>query len=125
MEDVFDLNKGGAVFVNTNAIHTVRAMDPYEKTVLYTLFFDADFITGGYGNLFSRKYVEPVAVCRNLFWQQFRMETPEGVRMLARLLEIIELFQEEPAGYEFQVRATLCNLWLDLLKDADIPRRRL
>ena len=45
MEDVFDLNKGGAVFVNTNAIHTVRAMDPYEKTVLYTLFFDADFYT--------------------------------------------------------------------------------
>ena len=75
--------------------------------------------------MLRKKYEKLLAACRNLFWQQFRMETPEGVRMLARLLEIIELFQEEPAGYEFQVRATLCNLWLDLLKDADIPRRRL
>ena len=113
-----------AVFLNSNAIHTVQSMDIPDDAVSYTFFFDADFITGGYGNLYSEKYVEPVSSCRKLSYLRFDPETPEGIRMLDKTIRMIELMRDEPPGYEFEARAELYRLWFNLFEATKEVRNR-
>ncbi len=121
-DDRFVLPPGGAVFMNANALHEVQSVDSSDDAISYTLFFDADFLTGGYGNLYSQKYVEPVSACRKLSYLIFDPGTPPGIRMLGRTLDILELFANEPSGYEFEVRAELCRLWMDLFGATETVR---
>lgn len=109
------LKQGEAVFINSNTLH---ALDPGhgEMPHYYTLFFNTDFLTGGYNNVYSQKYVLPVTSCRELQSFPIRSDTPNGIRMLNILVQIVELFREEPFGYEFTVRSAFSEFWLLLFQ---------
>lgn len=68
--------------------------------------------TGGYDNLFSQKYILPITACRDLQSFPIRSDTSDGIRMLGILIDIIDLFREEPFGYEFLIRSKLSDFWL-------------
>ena len=115
-----ELKQGEAVFINSNTLHALDP-EPGEMPRYFTIFFDADFLTGGYNNVYSQKYVLPVTSCRELQCFPIRSDSPDGIRMLNILVQIVDLFQEEPFGYEFTIRSALSEFWLLLYKvTADI-----
>lgn len=122
----YNLRQGEAVFVNSNTLHSVPPVPEGEKPLqYYTIFFDADFVTGGYNNVFSRKYMLPITACPELQSFPIRPDSSEGVRMLNILIDIIDLFREEPFGFEFKIRAKLSEFWLYLYHVTEEIRSRV
>ena len=107
-----ELRQGEAAFINSNTLHSVPRLPEDELCQYYTVFFDAEFISGGYNNVFSQKYILPVTACRDLQILPIRSDSSDGTRMLGVLLDIIDLFRNEPFGYEFLIRAKLGEFWL-------------
>lgn len=106
------LRQGEAVFVNSNTLHSAPPPAEGEDCQYYTIFFDTEFISGGYNNVFSQKYILPITSCRDLQFFPIRSDSPEGIRLLGILVDIIDLFREEPFGYEFLIRSRLSDFWL-------------
>lgn len=111
-----DLRQCEAVFINSNVLHSVPCPPDDDMWRYYTVFFDSEFISGGYNNLFSQKFILPITACRDLQSFPIRSDTADGIRMLGILIDIIELFREEPFGYEFLIRSKLSDFWLLLYK---------
>lgn len=116
------LRQGEAVFINTNTLHSVPPPND-DVCQYYTIFFDTEFISGGYNNVFSQKYILPITSCRDLQFFPIRSDSAEGIRLLGILIDIIDLFREEPFGYEFLIRSKLSDFWLLLYKLTEDIRR--
>ena len=109
------MKKGDAVFVNSNTLHQLEAPDPGSKAEFYTLFFDGELLSGGYGTLFHEKYLMPIISCQELQSLLLSTNDTAGIRMLNSLIDIVDLFRDEPYGYELDVRTMLGQFWLMLL----------
>ncbi len=118
------LQKGDAVFINSNTLHQMEPSAPGAEAEYYTIFFDAELLSGGYGTLLHEQYLMPVLSCQGLQSFSFNADSPGGIRMLNILIDIVDLFREEPRGYELDVRTKLGQLWLMLLDETQDLRTR-
>ena len=118
------MQKGDAVFVNSNTLHQLEVPDSGSNAEYYTLFFDGELLSGGYGTLFHEKYLMPIISCQEL--QSFMLSTNDtaGIRMLNYLIDIVDLFRGESRGYELDVRTKLGQFWLMLLDETEEIRTR-
>lgn len=123
-DHTFTANKGDAIFINSDKLHSTR-FDPDQGGTLLVLVFDPVFLSGMYGNIYERKYLQPITQCAN--FQGFLLHPDEGRRMemAQQLLQIFTLFKEEPYGYEFEVRALLGRFWCHLLLETEEIRKNL
>lgn len=111
-ENAYTMNPGEAIFINSNVLHAVDPSDKADLPKYYSISFDADFLTGGFHTLYSQKYVLPLSTSAGLRSYLIRSDSPQGIRMLACLMNLIELFDQEPFGYEFRIRSILSDFWI-------------
>ena len=76
------MSPGDAVFINANVLHSV---DPVKDILpkYYTLFFDMDFLTGGFNTVYSQKYVIPVLSSTRLKSFAIRPDSSTGSKSSA------------------------------------------
>lgn len=113
------LKQGDAVFINSGIIHDVSARDKTEHVRIYSHIFSPQFLSGMSGSIFEQKYISPVTSSRDLPFYIIRPDTYQKVRMIEKLLKTVELAENEPFGYEFEIRAEFCRLWCMLLKETE------
>ena len=109
------LHQGEAVFLNSNVLHSfIKNGD--EAGEVDTIFFDAEFLSGGYGTLFSENYISPVTSAHAFLSFMFASQKPGDVRMLSLFLDIVDQFEKESPGYEWEVRTLLGKWWLLMMR---------
>jgi len=113
------LKQGDAVFINSGIIHDVCAKDRAEHVRIYSHIFSPQFLSGMSGSVFEQKYISPVTSSRDLPFYLIRPDTYQKIRMIEKLLKTVELAENEPFGYEFEIRTELCRLRYMLLKETE------
>lgn len=111
------LEKGDAIFINSAIIHKANATIEDKKCSIYAHLFSDLFLSGMYGNIFDDKYIFPIKNSQCMPYYVVHPNTPRGVSIINALLEAIIINQEEPFGYEFQIRSIMCKLWILLLEE--------
>ena len=122
-QETIYMSPGDAVFINANVLHSVDSINEVLPKY-YTLFFDMDFLTGGFNTLYSQKYVMPVLNSAGLQSFVIRPDSTNGIRMLGCLADLIELFDREPFGFEFKIRSRLSDFWLILFETTTEIRQK-
>lgn len=113
-DQVLELNKGDAVFINTGMLHM------YQKTsigpcILYAHIFDSTFLAGTLSSNMYQKYIYPIAKSHHIQLQPIHSENLHQTLMLEALQNMIDLAEKEPFGYEFQLQSQLSQFWCRLL----------
>ena len=71
------------------------------------------------GSVFEQKYISPVTSSRDLPFYLISPYTYQKIRMIEKLLKTVELAENEPFGYEFEIRTEFCRLRCMLLKETE------
>ena len=116
------LHAGDTVFVNAGVLHTYRASGTGEAQS-YAHLFHMDFLSGADNSIFEEKYFLPVSRCTSLQSWVIHPDTRERMEMITAALNAVKLMQEEPEGYEFEIRSQLCRFWMGLLKETEEIRK--
>lgn len=116
---VIPLKQGDAIFINSGIIHDVCAKDGADCVKIYSHIFSPQFLSGMSGSVFEQKYISPIVSSRDLQFYIIHPDTYQKVRMIEKLLKVVELAENEAFGYEFEIRAELCRLWCMLLKETE------
>ena len=119
-EQTVTAEKGDILFINSGVLHTCHPVGN-EPCHYYTYTFDMHFLSGMYNSLFEEKYFLPVVRNSALSVWKVKPDSLEHLEMISAVMKSIELCRDEPKGYEFDLRAKLCDFWKLLLDDtADI-----
>ena len=109
---------GAGGFVNSNVLHQTRAVECGEPSVQYVHLFEPELVAGISGGVVEQRYVAPLLAAPELELLALRPEDPEQAETL-RLLEESFALDETAFGYELQLQAMLCEIWLRLVRQAD------
>ena len=118
----FQANQGDAIFINADTLHSSYWVDGGE---VISLVFDSIFLSGMYGSVYERKYIQPITNCGEFQGYLLRPDSERHIEMCLLLARIIRLFKEEPFGFEFEVRSRLCEFWCQMLLDTRASRMRM
>ena len=121
-DSVLTLNKGDAVFINSGIIHCFQAKT--DDTKIFAHIFDSSFLSGIPGSLIDQKFLIPVTGNTVLKTYKIHPDSYNKIKMLEKIIEIIELNKQEPSGYELKTRALLSLFWcmfLDEVSHLSIP----
>ena len=111
------LKKGDAVFINSNVMHDIHAWNSVQGCTLYAHIFDMQFLSGTYHSIFETKYLMPILKCPDLQLHLIHADNYRHLRMLEQIARLAILAEEEPFGYEFEIRSELCRFWCLLFED--------
>jgi len=114
------LNRGDVVFINSGVIHAYQSLDQ-EACTNYAQIFDVQYLSGMYNSILEQKYVLPVRESEMQFYS-FSPNSPRRVSMASALTDAVQLCEEEPFGYEFDVRGELCEFWKGLFLETEEMR---
>lgn len=106
---IFPAGSGG--LVNSNVLHTTRAVCKQEKTIQLLHIFDPSFIGGEQGSLISKKYVTPVVAAGFPEIIALSSDQPRHAELLGLICESFSLSEQE-FGYELKLREMLSEIWL-------------
>ena len=118
----YHLQAGEAIFVNTNVLHMLK-YGQASCTELYFHVFETEFLTGGYNPAFEEEFFSSVLYNKELPVYIIRPDSPQNRAILEKLCRIEELARSEPYGYQWYIRACLCEVWLLFLQQTDAQRR--
>lgn len=113
------VQQGEIFFVNSGVIHTITAKDKTIVTKTYAHLFDMHFLSGIHNSLFEQKYLVPIVKSKTLDIFVIRPNNYKNIKMIEKVLEIIELNKSEDFGYEFEIRSKLCKFWCMLLTETE------
>ncbi len=122
-EEVINLQKGDAVFINSGVLHFYQAVN-HRSSVVYAQLFDMHLLTGMYNSVFEEKYCNPVLHCGSLQAWKIHPEDAAKVRMIEAILSGVESARDEPEGYEFDIRTYLSTFWRYLFRETEQARSR-
>ena len=91
------------------------------EAVSHTLTIGA----GQWANVYAdkwEKYFLPVSKNNAFQVWQIRPDSLARIRMLEAILHCVELHRDEPRGYEFDLRTSLCSFWCGMLDDSATVR---
>lgn len=117
-DQIVTAGRGEIIFVNTGVLHTCRSVGE-EPCHYYTFIVDMHFLSGLYNSVFEEKYFLPVLRNTGLQVWLARPDTLPRMKMSELVMSAVELCREEPEGYEFDLRAQLCDFWRLLVKDTE------
>ncbi len=115
------LQKGELLFLNTGVLHSCKVVgnEPLKE---HTHLFDMHFLSGMYNSVFEEKYFLPISRNSAIQIWHVRPDSFEHIKMIEAVLKAAELSRTEPEGYEFDLRASLCDFWRLLFKDTEAVR---
>ena len=123
-QDLIHLRQGEALFINANAMHTLRAVSSSVPAGLITVRFHPDYLGGtSQTDLFAR-YVAPIVNNSGFSCFHIRASQTAGLKMLSSLNHLIEICQEEPPGYELRMHNLVTDFWCELFFSTEQERKR-
>lgn len=114
---VYPLKKGDLIFINSGIMHTLSAKDKMSGCKIYSHLFDMHFLSGMDNSLFEQKYLLPILKSAELPVYVIRPDSYRRIRMIENFLNIVKLCEQEPFGYEFEIRTELSRFWCMLLEE--------
>lgn len=112
---VFPAGTGG--FVNSNILHTTRALPSGDAPVQLLHLFDPVFLSGEHASRIEAKYIHPLVTAPGV---EIIPLDPRDAAQAELLNEVKQAFclSEQEWGYEFKLRDALARIWLGLLQQA-------
>lgn len=121
-EETIHLNQGDAIFINSGILHSYHTCNN-EKFRIHAHIFDTAFLSGQYNDIIDTKYVMPILQCAGLDSFLIRSDNACGIKMLSEIVRITDLLENEPNGFEFDVRYRLSLFWRMLLEETKEIRK--
>lgn len=116
---VFPAGSGG--FVNSNVLHCSHVLRSENDTIQRLHLFDPILLSGGHSTRMETAYILPLTISGPEVIPLFP-DNPEHSPILS---QIQQAFSIQPLpGYEFQIRETLAQIWLQLLPLAQTTANR-
>lgn len=110
---VFPQGSGG--FINSNVLHTTRALGRPGANVQLVHLFDPSLIAGEHGSRIGQKYILPLAAARQVERIPLFPGDPQQEPLLEQIRAAFFLSEQEE-GYEMRLRDALGGIWLGLLR---------
>ncbi|MBQ7091513.1 MAG: helix-turn-helix domain-containing protein [Clostridia bacterium] len=108
---VFPAGSGG--FVNSNVLHTSRAILCSESTISLLHLFDPSLIAGEHGSRIEQKYILPLVSAANIEVIPLWPEDTDHNAIIELIRRAFEMSDKE-WGYEFKLREILTCIWMKL-----------
>lgn len=118
---IFPAGSGG--FVNSNVLHASKILASEENDIQLLHIFDPSFLAGEAGSLMESKYILPLTTASEIEMIALSPDMPSHAHILKALRDSFDIFDQE-WGYEFRLRESLTNIWLELLKIASITTEK-
>ena len=109
----FTFPAGSGGLLNSNVLHTTRAIHPVEETIQVLHIFDPAFLAGEKGGRIEQKYILPFVSASQAEMLLFFPDRPKDAEILTRIREAFRLDEKE-FGYEIKLREALTWIWLFL-----------
>lgn len=116
-KDEITLHAGEACFTNANVMETSEAADKAQETNVITIVFHPALISGHFQSIFEKKYIQPVITNRQIKMIKITSATKQGAAICRALPKVQKLSEQE--NMEFQIRNTLSEIWLHLIKEIE------
>lgn len=110
-DTLYKISAGNGIFVNSNVLHTARAIDAETDCSYIAFILDPVIIYGYEKSPVFRKYVQPVCSEPELSAKYLNSSSKFGHRMIALLLGAAEILSSAKNGYELLLTEKLCSLW--------------
>lgn len=118
---IFQAGSGG--LINSNVLHTSKILSSGEHNVELLHIFDPTFLAGEAGSLMESKYILPLTTASEIEMIALSPEEPSHAHILQALRDSFNISDQE-WGYEFQLRESLTNIWLEILKIASVDAEK-
>ncbi len=115
--NIYSVKKGELFFVNSGIMHSISAKNKMSDCKIYAHLFDMHFLSGMHNSLFEQKYLLPILKSVELPVCIIHPDSYRRIRMIEKFLKIVELNEQEPFGYEFEIRTELSRFWCMLLEE--------
>lgn len=110
---LFTEGMGG--MVNSNVLHRSRRLSSQKENIQLLHIFDPSFLSGGGGNQMENKYILPLISDRKIEMIALHSEKMNEKKIIEQIRQTFAISDQE-WGYEFRLRASLTQIWLDLLQ---------
>lgn len=110
----FPAGSGG--IVNSNVLHTTRALAKTEPTIQLLHIFDASLLAGEQGSRIEKEYITPVAAASQLELVPFFPGNTAHEKIIARIVDTFHISSAD-FGYEMKLRNMLSEIWLMIFEE--------
>jgi AraC-like DNA-binding protein/mannose-6-phosphate isomerase-like protein (cupin superfamily) len=109
-DETFELRENEAVFINSNQLHSARALDelPCEFSAVV---FHSSLLFGDTHNISFHHYVKPFLTRSLNYPAHITLENDPDHSMLLLLQDIAEVYYKDVYEYDLYVRGKLLELW--------------
>lgn len=108
------LQKGDALFINQNTLHSIHAKDDHECKII-TIVFHPDFLFGYGHSSLSSQYLLPLINDPDLRFRKLESTNEADLQLITILQDIFALNNEKDFGFELETKGKLIQLWLQML----------
>lgn len=108
------LSEGMGAFVNSDTLHTTRAQDSSQQSVVHAIVFHPRLIGGAEDSIYWQKYLLPLMQNMDFTVQTLSEKTDWQHDILSKIQMAWKDLAEDSHGYEFRVRSTLSEILLSL-----------
>ena len=116
-DTLYKISAGDGIFVNSNVLHTARAIDA-DTDCSYIAFVWNPIIVFGYEDSpIYRKYVDPICTEPELFSKYLNGSSEFGSHVISLLLDAARIQSDAEIGYELLLTEKLCSLWFLLFNE--------
>lgn len=116
-DTLYKITAGDGIFVNSNVLHTARAVDASTDCCYIAFVLNPIVIFGYEDSPIYRKYVDPICTEPELFSKYLNGNSPFGSRIISLLLEADRIRNAARDGYELLLTEKLSSLWFTLFSE--------
>ncbi len=111
----YELNVGDMIIINSKEIHSTYSND--DEVTCYTMLkFSPEILYSTTASFYEAKYVLPFTLSSSTHQKLFKSTEIEQTVIPAMLKRILTEYCEKKYGYELAVRASICEMFLYILR---------
>ena len=107
------IEEKNGLFTNSNVLHQVLSSEP-DSEIFYKVFMFRKNFLAEEGSYLDKKYVSPLLQANAASSLLLSQSDPARKKILEQLLELSELNQIRPFGYDMKSRNLMSDIWLHI-----------
>ncbi len=107
------IQEKNGLFTNSNVLHQVLSSEP-DSEIFYEVFMFRRNFLAEEGSYLDKKYVSPLLQSNAASSLLLSRSDPARKKILEQLLELSELNQTRPFGYDMKSRNLMSDIWLHM-----------